>query len=184
MNEEQHVAMAISSAIAIANSAHYGQVDKAGAPYILHPMRVMLRMRSPEERIVAILHDVIEDTRKTPEPWTLDRIRKFFPDDAIIGALDAITRREIDELVPDASVHATRPRRETYVAYIRRLAENPLARRVKVADLRDNTDPRRPIVPGSQAMIDRYQWAIAYLHMRESGHPFADRLPDPPEACS
>lgn len=67
MNEDQHVAMAISSAIAIANSAHYGQVDKAGAPYILHPMRVMLRMRSPRgARTIREIGDVVRDAYKPP----------------------------------------------------------------------------------------------------------------------
>jgi guanosine-3',5'-bis(diphosphate) 3'-pyrophosphohydrolase len=56
----------LERAICIAASAHAGQVDKAGAPYILHVLRVMLAMSSEEERIVAVLHDVLEDT-----PWTV-----------------------------------------------------------------------------------------------------------------
>lgn len=52
----------LERAIAIAARAHEGQVDKAGMPYILHPLRVMLAVRTPEERIVAVLHDVLEDT--------------------------------------------------------------------------------------------------------------------------
>src|SRR5687767_7834956 len=59
----------LERAIAIAAEAHAGQVDKAGAAYILHPLRVMLRMRTASERIAAVLHDVVEDT-----PWTLEAL--------------------------------------------------------------------------------------------------------------
>jgi len=52
----------LEKALTIAYTAHAGQVDKAGEPYILHPLRVMLKMRSDEEKIVALLHDVVEDT--------------------------------------------------------------------------------------------------------------------------
>jgi (p)ppGpp synthase/HD superfamily hydrolase len=62
----------LERAIAIAAEAHAGQVDKAGAPYVLHPLRMMLRMSSIDERIVAVLHDVCEDC----PGWTFDRLRR------------------------------------------------------------------------------------------------------------
>ena len=62
----------LERAIAIAAEAHTGQVDKAGAPYVLHPLRMMLSLSSIDERIVAVLHDVCEDC----PGWTFDRLRK------------------------------------------------------------------------------------------------------------
>ena len=71
------MAQTLERAIAIAATAHTGQVDKGGAPYILHPLKVMLRMNTLEERIVAVLHDVVEDC----EGWTLERVASEFGED-------------------------------------------------------------------------------------------------------
>lgn len=112
----------LERAIAIAVDAHQGQFDKAGAPYILHPLRMMMRLETPSEKIVAVLHDVIEDT-----PWTFDALRsEGFPKE-VIEAIAGVTRRGD----------------ETYEAFIDRAAGNPLARAVKLADLEDNMDVRR-----------------------------------------
>ncbi|QAT82840.1 GTP pyrophosphokinase [Corallococcus coralloides] len=112
----------LEDAIALAVAAHQGQRDKAGQPYILHPLRVMLRLSSDAERTVAILHDVVEDT-----PYTLERLRGLgYPED-VLSALDCLTKRE----------------GEGYEAFIERLRPHPLARRVKLADLEDNMDVRR-----------------------------------------
>lgn len=165
----------LNSAIAIANSAHYGQVDKVGAPYILHPLRVMLRLRTPEERIVGVLHDVIEDTRRKlgPDHWTIERLHKFFPDPTLLGALDALTRRAPDvEKFSEEGERYLQAVPEKYETYIRRLAGNPLARRVKEADLRDNLDPERgmsTITPADEKRVDRYTWALAYVTAVEHG---------------
>lgn len=101
----------------LAARAHRGQVDKQGLPYILHVLRVMVAVDEPNDRIVALLHDVVEDT-----DWTIEKLNIEGYDDVIIGAVDAITRKE----------------GETYRAYIERVKKNPIARRVKIADLRDN----------------------------------------------
>ena len=78
----------LERAIAIAAAAHTGQVDKAGQPYILHPLRVMLRVTSEHERIAAVLHDVVEDT-----DVSLDRlIAEGFPSE-VISAVEALTKR-------------------------------------------------------------------------------------------
>jgi (p)ppGpp synthase/HD superfamily hydrolase len=113
----------IERAIEIALKAHIGQVDKAGDPYILHPLRVMLAMRTETEQIAAVLHDVVEDS-----DWTLEALRlKGFPAQ-VIAAVDHLTRRKEEK---------------TYEAFIRRAGQHPIARRVKLADLQDNMDIRR-----------------------------------------
>jgi (p)ppGpp synthase/HD superfamily hydrolase len=107
----------LERAIALAARAHAGQRDKAGKPYILHPLRVMLRMESEAEQVTAVLHDLLEDT-----PWRREGLRrKGFPA-PILDALEALTHRP----------------GEPYPRFIERVAGNPLARRVKLADLDDN----------------------------------------------
>jgi (p)ppGpp synthase/HD superfamily hydrolase len=112
----------LEHAISLAVEAHRGQKDRAGAPYILHPLRMMFRVETDAEKIVAVLHDVVEDTG-----WTLDRLRaEGFPED-VVAAVDHLTRRE----------------GESYDEFVRRAAAHPVARRVKIADLEDNMDVRR-----------------------------------------
>ncbi len=112
----------LEKAIGIAVEAHRGHRDRYGAPYILHPLRVMARVETVPQKIVAILHDVVEDTQ-----WTFEGLeREGFPPD-IIAALDCLTKRP----------------GEPYEARVARAAANPLARRVKAADLEDNMDVRR-----------------------------------------
>ncbi|MFP2962710.1 GTP pyrophosphokinase [Myxococcus sp. 1LA] len=135
---------ALEDAIALAVAAHHGQRDKAGQTYILHPLRVMMRLDTDEERTVAILHDVVEDT-----PYTLERLRELGYPEAVLAALDALTRRED----------------ETYEAFIERLRPLPLARRVKLADLEDNMDVRRltAVTPKDAERLARYRAAWARL---------------------
>ncbi len=129
----------LEDAILLAVQAHRGQVEKAGQPYILHLLRVMFRVDSEQERMVAVLHDLVEDTH-----YTLDDLRALgYPPD-VLAALDGLTRR------PD----------ETYEQFIERAAANPLARRVKLADLEDNLDIRRlSVLTGRD--LERLQ---RYLH--------------------
>jgi (p)ppGpp synthase/HD superfamily hydrolase len=136
----------LERAIALAAEAHAGQVDKAGAPYILHPLRVMLRLASVEERIAAVLHDVVEDCG-----WTLERLRAEGFSDRVIAAIDALTRRPA----------------ETYEQFVLRAAANPIARRVKLADLWDNSDLSRIAnpTPKDHERIEKYRRAIAQLKM-------------------
>ena len=112
----------IEDAIIFATEAHRGQVDKAGNPYILHPLRLMCSQQNDTERIIAVLHDVVEDT-----DYTLDDLRKMGYEEDIVEAVDCLTRRED----------------ETYEEFIHRIKPNRLARRVKLADLQDNMDIRR-----------------------------------------
>lgn len=113
----------IESAIRLALQAHANHRDKAGQPYILHCVRVMLRMESEEDQIVAVLHDTGEHTKL---PLTLlDQIRQQFGD-TVADAVAVITRRS-----------------ESYEDYIERCSKNDIARRVKLADLADNLDSVR-----------------------------------------
>src|SRR4051794_12462539 len=95
----------LERAIVIAAEGHAGETDKGGAPYILHPLRMMLGLSSPDERIVAVLHDVCEDC----PAWTFDRLRAEGFGDHIIAALEAVTKRE----------------GEGYEDFARRAAANP-----------------------------------------------------------
>lgn len=114
---EQSEGRLLARAVAIAAAAHQDQLDKAGAPYILHPLRLMMRAQSPAEQIVAVLHDVVEDS-----DWTLEQLAaEGFPD-AILSALDCLTHRAGEE----------------YAVTIARVLTHPLAVRVKLYDLEDN----------------------------------------------
>jgi len=112
----------LERAITIAVRAHRGQRDFSGEPYVMHPIRVMLRVETVQQRIVAILHDVVEDTDCTME----DLRRQGFPE-KLLKALDCVTKRE----------------GEDYEDFVKRSASDPIARRVKIADLEDNMDVRR-----------------------------------------
>lgn len=141
----------LERAIAIAAEAHAGQFDKGGAPYVLHTMRVMLRVTKPEERIAAALHDVLEDNPS----WTLERLRDEGFTPAVLAAIEALTRR------PE----------EPYVTYIRRAGANPIARTVKLADLEDNLDGTRISNPTEidRQRLARYSEAQALLRECEAG---------------
>ncbi|HUV13309.1 MAG TPA: GTP pyrophosphokinase [Acidobacteriota bacterium] len=112
----------LEKAIQIAVNSHQGQKDNAGAPYILHPLRLMMNMDSDSEKIVAVLHDVLEDTSVTA-----DQLRAEGFSDEIIAAIECLTRDE----------------GESYEDFIKRTKGNPLARRVKLADIEDNMNIRR-----------------------------------------
>ncbi|MBX3179567.1 MAG: HD domain-containing protein [Candidatus Hydrogenedentes bacterium] len=130
----------LERALVIAAEAHAGMTDKGGAPYILHPLRLMHQMTTADERIVALLHDVVEDS-----PWTLEALRAEGFSENVVAAVDGLTRRE----------------GEPYEDFIARGAANPLARRVKLADIEDNLDLRRlgELEEKDLARLQRYQRA-------------------------
>lgn len=134
----------LEDAIALAALAHRGQVDKVGQPYILHPLRVMLRLKSQQERMIAVLHDVVEDTNQT----LADLARLGYPPEVIL-ALDKLTIRPGEE----------------YEDFIARLGPDPVARRVKLADLEDNMDVSRlpEITPKDEKRLDKYRRAQKQL---------------------
>ena len=112
----------IERAVAIAATAHDGQRDKAGVPYLLHPLRMMMRMNNPAAMMAAVLHDVVEDT-----DWTLDQLRVEGFSAEVLSAVDCLTNRA----------------GESYDEFIARVQGNEIARQVKRADLEDNMDIRR-----------------------------------------
>lgn len=106
----------VEQAIIFATGAHKGQVDKAQMPYILHPLRVMNLVDTIEEKIVAVLHDVIEDTDTTRE-----ELLEF-----------------LNEELVDSIVALSKGENEEYEKYLIRVKNNKIARKVKLADLKDN----------------------------------------------
>ena len=128
----------LERAIAIAAQAHAGQVDKAGQPYILHPLRVMLRLATEEERIVGVLHDVVEDT-----PVSLQQLGEEGFSEPVLSAIEALTKRD----------------GETRLEAGARAAANSLARVVKLADNAENMDLARISEPTDKdlARIAEYE---------------------------
>jgi (p)ppGpp synthase/HD superfamily hydrolase len=152
----------LEKAIAIAASAHEGRTDKAGAPYILHPLRVMMRMDTDEERIVAVLHDVVEDS-----DWTFERLAAEGFSATVIAALDAVTKREHDE---DAEGDDAETKLRRYLGFIARAAANEIGRKVKIADLEDNLDLSRIASPTPKDIerTRKYRAALELLRNRGS----------------
>jgi len=113
----------LQRAIEIATEAHQGQLDKAGRDYIGHPLRVMEMGKTEEEKIVGVLHDVIEDS-----DWTFEKLAEEGFSDEVIAALKCVTKTSENE---------------NYDDFIDRIKKNPLAAAVKINDLTDNMDIRR-----------------------------------------
>jgi (p)ppGpp synthase/HD superfamily hydrolase len=135
----------LGKAISIAAQAHEGQRDKAGAPYILHPLRVMMKMTSEAERITAVLHDVIEDTG-----WTMERLHQEGFHGEILDALECLTRQDGEE----------------YEKFIERVKRNPLAVKIKIADLEDNLDVSRlkEVTEADAKRLEKYKLALQMLN--------------------
>jgi (p)ppGpp synthase/HD superfamily hydrolase len=112
----------LDAAVALACRVHEGQVDKSGKPYILHPLRLMLKFEDVDEQVVSVLHDVVEDG-----DVTLEELRELGVSSAAVAAIDCLSKRE----------------GELYEDFIARIKPNDLARRVKIADIRDNMDLTR-----------------------------------------
>jgi (p)ppGpp synthase/HD superfamily hydrolase len=128
----------LERAIALAATAHAGQVDKAGQPYILHPLRVMLRVVSEHERIAAVLHDVVEDTSVTLQVLVEEG---FAPE--VVAAVEALTKRPGESRMQAAE----------------RAAANPVARVVKLSDNAENMDLSRIANPTDRdhARLEEYK---------------------------
>lgn len=110
-----------NEAMKIAYAAHHGQVDKGGIPYIFHPCHLAEKMDDEYSTCVALLHDVVEDT-----DVTLETLAKIFPKE-VIEAIAVMTHAED----------------EPYLEYVARVKTNPIAKKVKLADLRHNSDESR-----------------------------------------
>jgi len=117
VEEEEAGVATIEKALQIAAKAHEGQKDKEGLPYILHPLRAMMAVEGEKDQIVAVLHDVIEDTSVTA-----DELRQAGFSDQVVAAVLCVTHRKD----------------EPYADYVVRCKSNEVARQVKLADLEDN----------------------------------------------
>lgn len=156
----------LAHAVAIAARVHEGQRDKAGAPYILHPLRLMARAQTPQERIVAVLHDVAEDSEGHADPalrYPLFRLRAEGFTGEVGDAVDLLTRRK------EAG--------ETYEAFVERIATTlgpagETARRVKILDLEDNMSLTRLREPGEKDWERLREYHRAHRRITEAltGH--------------
>jgi hypothetical protein len=138
----------LERAVEIAAKAHFGQTDKGGEPYILHPIRVMLRMATLEERIVAVLHDVVEDS-----DWTIEALAKEGFSFSVLNALAALTKFPGEDRISAA----------------RRAAANPLAKSVKLADNAENSDLSRIPNPTAKDLERLEQYRQVRLILEQAG---------------
>lgn len=136
-----------NKALRIAYEAHHGQVDKAGLPYIFHPFHLAEQMTDEISTCVALLHDVAEDT-----DVSLDDLAREFPPEAM---------KPLRKLTHQPGV--------PYADYIVGLRDDPVAKKVKMADIRHNSDMSRfaggkPISPRDAVRLDeKYKMALALL---------------------
>ncbi|GAB2876280.1 GTP pyrophosphokinase [Microbulbifer echini] len=134
----------LDTAIMIANKAHFGQKDKSGKPYILHPLRLALKMSSQEEQIVAVLHDVLEDSSTSVED-----LKSYGFSRRVVDALACLTKQD----------------GESYMDYIEKIKGNNLAAKIKMCDLQDNLDVTRLKLLGESDLrrVKKYYDAFSYL---------------------
>ena len=131
-------------ALKLCFEAHKEQTDKSGLPYVFHPFQLAEQMPDENTTVTALLHDVVEDTQ-----YTLDDLRELgFPD----AVLDAVALMTHDESVP-------------YLTYVANMKSNPIARTVKLADLRHNSDLSRLDEADAAALkrVEKYRRAMALL---------------------
>jgi (p)ppGpp synthase/HD superfamily hydrolase len=126
--------MNLAKAIELAARAHVAQRDKQnGEPYVMHPLRLMNKMKSDEAKIAAVLHDVVEDT-----PVTEDDLRSMGFAENVIAAVLNLSRRQD----------------ETYADFILRAKRDPIAREVKLADIEDNSNLPRALLRNDRVESD------------------------------
>ena len=144
--------MNLERAIEIAQEAHKEVKDKGGHDYIHHPIRVMHAMSNDQEKIVAILHDVVEDS-----DWTFDRSKEKGFEDSVIESLRCVTKYSEEE---------------DYQEFIKRAATNKIATKVKMADIEDNLDLSRlgTLTDKDLTRIEKYKKALQYLKALVNKH--------------
>ena len=144
--------MNLERAIEIAQEAHKGVKDKGGHDYINHPIRVMHAMSNDQEKIVAILHDVVEDS-----DWTFERLKEEGFEDSVIESLRCVTKYSEEE---------------DYQEFIKRAATNKIATKVKMADIEDNLDLSRlgTLTEKDLIRIEKYKKALKYLKALVNKH--------------
>ena len=131
-------------ALSLSFDAHKGQVDKSGMPYVFHPFHLAEQMADEDTTVVALLHDVVEDTNVT-----IDDLRKMGFNENVLSAIE----------------HMTHLSGVPYMDYVAKIKENPIARRVKLADLKHNSDLSRLecITPYDIERAEKYKQAIKLL---------------------
>jgi len=139
----------LDDAILLAAQKHYGQKDLAGAPYAMHVLRVMFRLRRSDERIVGVLHDLVEQT-----DVTLERLKELGYPDRIVEAVDHLTWRK---------------EQESYEQYIQRLKRDSLATTVKKEDIKDHLAPNYDgsvgwLEENRPDLYERYRKALMELY--------------------
>ena len=144
----------VRKALFMAITAHDGQHDRGGKPYILHPITVSMGVEGELAKAVALLHDVVEDT-----DVTIDQIRSEFGDE-----------------VADRVFLMTHEESMSYEQYVRRLSSDPVCRRVKLSDLAHNMDPARLHNPGPKdyERLEKYERAKRFLLAAEEGTDIED----------
>lgn len=161
--------MDIERAIAIALKAHQGQYDKGGHPYILHPLAVMNRVHTVEEKMVAVLHDVVEDS-----DITLEELRQQGFGKPIVDAVELLTKSDGD----------------SYEQFIAKLSGNELARQVKIADIHENKNLSRIPDPTDEdrRRLEKYERALRQLGNSQATSPVTrkekDRMNTYGELCT
>ena len=151
----------LQRAISIAVEAHEGQVDKGGNPYILHPLRVMMSLRTLDEMIVGVLHDVVEDCSDKGFGW--ERLEAEGFSKVVLDALKSVTK------TPEEERHFKtlngEDRITAYLRFVDRAKSNPLGRRVKRADIYDNLDVTRinELTEKDLARLNQYKVALQHL---------------------
>lgn len=139
----------LNKAVKIADKAHRGQTDKFGAPYIGHVMRVMNYGKTYNEKIVGVLHDIIEDCPEISYEYLL---KEGFPND-IVFAVECLTKN---------------PPEQDYTEFIKQTERSPLAVAVKLNDLRDNMDLTRFTKPMTEKNAKRLnKYLTAYLYLKD-----------------
>lgn len=139
-----HDTKLMKKALEVAQDAHKNQFDKSGKPYITHPLHLSKQMDDEYSVCVALMHDVVEDSSYTFED--LENLK--FPKE-IIEALRLLTHNKDED----------------YLDYIKRIKENPLARKVKIADLKHNSDLSRlnDVTEKDLERLKKYKQALAIL---------------------
>lgn len=134
----------LEQAIQLASTKHYGQRDKSGKPYIFHLLHVMNNVNNLSSKIVAILHDILEDTDMTKN----DLLNLGFCEN-IVEAIDVLTKTK----------------QEVYMDYIKKVNQNPIAKEVKLADLKHNMDLTRleTISEKDLKRVEKYVKSYKYL---------------------
>ena len=159
-SEKKFLLHLLEKAIRIAVEAHAGIMDRAGVPYILHPLRIMGGAKKLKEKIVGVLHDTIEDTDENSLlNVTFEYLREEGFTEEIIDALDSVTHRKD----------------EPYEDYIQRAKANIIGRKIKILDLRDNCDIFRLHVVKEKHHRLMMKYHAAMMELRKDGQVYITR---------